>query len=193
MKHLLYTIPVAILVLLAGLSTSSCRKEVGSTSLLILDSVRHYYPVVMGEDLELVYRIANIGTEPLVITDIQPSCGCVVTDGETEAIIPPGQETKLSFKFDTNKNVGYVHHTIRIFGNITPSGMAQMTFDCNVVPPTNSSVDYEENWHERKAKELAVKELVDGKTGQKGYWTDDGRSDREHSRYPWMEQGSTLK
>jgi len=148
---------------------------------------------VMGEDLEMVYRIANIGDEPLVITDIQPSCGCVATDGKTEAIIPPGSESKLSFKFDTNKNIGYVRHTIYIYGNIKPNGMAQMVFDTNIVPPTTSSVDYEENWHERKAKEIAVKGLVDGTTGQKGYWVDPGTSDRSYHKFPWMEMGTPLK
>lgn len=170
-----------------GLSVclSSCRKEVGTTAILILDSTRHYYPIVMGEDLDITYRLANIGKEPLVITDIQPSCGCVTADGSTQQVVPPGKEAKLSFVFDTNKNTGYVHHRIRIFGNIAPNGMAQMEFDCNVVPPTTSSVDYEENFHERKAQELAVKDLVDGGQGRRGYWTDEGVSDRNYDRYPW--------
>lgn len=193
MKKALYLILIILASASTTISFTSCRKEVGTTSVLVLDSIRHYYPVVMGEELEMVYRIANIGTEPLVITDIQPSCGCVVSDGETETIIPPGEESRISFKFDTNKNVGYVRHTIHIFGNIKPDGQALMTFDCNIVPPTNASVDYEENWHERKAKEIAIKGLVDGTSGQKGYWTDAGHASRSHAKYPWQERGTQFK
>ena len=110
-------------------------------------------------------------------------CLFTVADGNIEGIIPPGEEGKLSFVFDTNKNVGYVHHTIRIYGNIAPNGVAQMTFDCNVVPPTNSSVDYEENYYERNAREIAIRGMIEGGQGQKGYFTDEGISDRKYDRY----------
>lgn len=193
MKHTKHLILILCTALSAILSLTSCRKEVGPTAILVLDSIRHYYPIVMGEDLEMVYRIANIGKAPLVISDIQPSCGCVVSGGETETVIPPGEESRLAFKFETNKNVGYVRHTIRLFGNIKPNGMACMTFDCNVVPPTKSSVDYEENWHERKAKQIAMKELIDGTRGQKGYWTDAGYASRSYAKYPWHQSGTQFK
>lgn len=183
MKRLLYIFIIAATAITSGLGLSSCRKEVGTTAIFILDSVRHYYPIVMGEEISMIYRVANIGKEPLVITDIQPSCGCTVADGNIEGIIPPGEEGKLSFVFDTNKNVGYVHHTIRIYGNIAPNGVAQMTFDCNVVPPTNSSVDYEENYYERNAREIAIRGMIEGGQGQKGYFTDEGVSDRKYDRY----------
>ena len=190
MKKLLYIFIIAATAASGSLSLSSCRKEVGTTSILILDSVRHYYPIVMGEDINMIYRIANIGKEPFVITDIQPSCGCTIAEESEGTIIPPGTEGKLSFIFDTNKNVGYVRHTIRIYGNIAPKGVALMIFDCNVVPPTTSSVDYEENYHERNAKELAIKGMIEGGQGQRGYFTDAGKSDRSYERFPWHHSSS---
>lgn len=194
MKHSLYIIIFAAISIATTLTFTSCRKEVGPTAVLILDSVRHYHPVIQGEELEMVYRIANIGKEPLVITDIQPSCGCLLANEDNETIVPPGEESRLSFVFDTNKNVGYVRHTIRIFGNIVPSGMAQMTFDCNVVPPTTASIDYEENWFHRKEKEIAIKDLIDGTSGQKGYYTDAGTVERSYKKYPWRtSQGEMQK
>ena len=94
MKRLLYIFIIAATAITSGLGLSSCRKEVGTTAIFILDSVRHYYPIVMGEEISMIYRVANIGKEPLVITDIQPSCGCTVADGNIEGIIPPGEEGK---------------------------------------------------------------------------------------------------
>ena len=190
MKKLLYIFIITATFLSASFGLSSCRKEVGTTAILILDSVRHYYPIVMGEKITMIYRIANIGKEPFVITDIQPSCGCSLPEDGAGTIIPPGAEGKLTFIFDTYKNVGYVRHTIRIYGNIAPHGVAQMVFDCNVVPPTTSSVDYEENYYERNAQELAIKGMIEGGQGQKGYFTDEGISDRNYEKYPWLNRST---
>lgn len=126
--------------------TSACRHSVSPTSIVVQDSIRHYYPLLQGEDLNLEFRIANVGDEPLVITEIMPSCGCVVVDEKFDKIILPNKEAKLLFNFKSQKFSGYVKHTIRIFGNIKPKGMALLTFDLHVVPPYDTSPDYEERF-----------------------------------------------
>ena len=177
------------LLVLALFALSSCKKKVENTSIVIMDPSRHYYAMLQGTDLELSWRIANAGTEPLVLTDIQPSCGCIVEDLDDNNIIPPGKEATLKFVFHTEKNTGYVRHKIRLFGNIKPDGMAVMVFDTNIVPP-NGEHDYEELYIERNEKDLSdgVTTLVDGNTGQRGYWTDDNEYSRSSKRYPWREE-----
>ena len=59
------------------LLTSSCEKRVLPTALSVADSVRHYYPIVAGEKLHFSYILRNIGDSPLLLDDIQPSCGCI--------------------------------------------------------------------------------------------------------------------
>ncbi|MDD4760940.1 MAG: DUF1573 domain-containing protein, partial [Bacteroidaceae bacterium] len=56
----------------------SCAKKVGPTTVQVEDSIRHYYPLVLGDNLDVVYKVTNTGFSPLVITDIQPSCGCII-------------------------------------------------------------------------------------------------------------------
>ena len=89
--------------------------------------------------------------------------------------------------FDTTKNIGYVRHSIRLFGNVLPRGMAVLTFDVNVVPPSFDQPDYEEVHSQRRANN--VEELVDGKSSEKGYYTapDASRDSRQHVRYPWRD------
>jgi hypothetical protein len=169
------------------LVTASCRKKVDMTQILIQDSIRHYYPMIQGSDLVLSFRVANIGETPLVLTDIQPSCGCVSGDIVGEAIIPPHKETILKFTYHSERNSGYVRHTVRIFGNIAPSGMASMTFDTHVVPPAISSPDYEQLHKERDEYDImsGAKTLIDGESPDLGYWTVAGEYSRGYNRYYW--------
>ena len=57
---------------------SGCKKKVRPTTMVIKDSVRHYYPIKQGQQLDIMFTITNTGDAPLVISDIQPSCGCII-------------------------------------------------------------------------------------------------------------------
>ena len=125
--------------LLASLFLVSCRDAselYPPTTIKITDPIRHYYPVVQGEQFEINISIKNTGENFLKITDIQTSCGCMAVDN------------------DSKKNIGYVKHFIKIYGNI-PNGEAEMIFDYNVVPDALYTPDYEEIYSkENKSNEV---------------------------------------
>lgn len=154
---------------------TSCTKTMTNTTLMIQDSIRHYYPLVQGMDLTLYWRVANTGHEPLVLTDVQPSCGCIVETTDGNNVILPGKQQILKFIFKSSKYNGYVHHTIRLFGNIAPEGMASMSFDLEVVPSTSEYRDYEDIQRHLQddsstpAPELTTKDAMDRAT--RDYWT----------------------
>ena len=188
-KVLLTSVKVVIVVMATAsltLSLAGCKKRVLPTSVCVVDSIRHYYPVVAGEKLNLSYIVKNIGDEPFLIDDIQPSCGCINTSVDVR-VIPPQDSIILNFTFDSSKNVGYVRHCIRLYGNVRPRGMATLVFDVNVVPPSSDQPDYEEIY--QKEAEDAIKEMVDGKTTEKGYYVSSDASidSRVHKKYPWYE------
>lgn len=179
---------IGLLLLLCALTGfGACTRKVGTTSVQVEDSVRHYYPIVTGEELYLNYRLKNTGHEPLVIEDIQPSCGCIVAD-LSRKVIPPDDEILLQFTFNSLKNVGYVRHVIRLFGNIEPNGMASLVFDVNIVPPADYVPDYEESYREELEKKgNLVEGLVNGRPAEKGYYVDPDHDSRSHPKYPWRE------
>ncbi len=53
-----------------------------------------------GEVIRYDARLRNVGTEPLVITDITTSCGCTSVEYDTKPI-PPGGEGAFSLRFDS--------------------------------------------------------------------------------------------
>lgn len=178
-----------VLVLALSALFTGCKRDVGATRVMVKDSVRHYYPIVMNERVYMTFEVTNVGDEPLVINDIQPSCGCVVTNNDLDRIVLPGETMPLEFTYDSSKNVGYVRQTIRVYANVEPKGMFTMAFDVNVVRPTNFSTDYEERRLQTLERDIimGVKEVVDGKTSEKGYYTDEmgNKDSRSYERYPW--------
>lgn len=166
---------------------SSCSHEVSMTRVAVQDSIRHYYPLVQGTTLTLIWKVTNVGNAPLVITDVQPSCGCIEEDPEQTYVIVPGKEEYLKFIFHSEKYCGYVHHTIRLFGNIEPEGMTSLSFDTNVVPSANGIYDYEELYKAQKELELSSgadkdKEEMIQDEMTRGYWVKKGNKTNHSNR-----------
>lgn len=173
-------IPIFAFTFLMTSCEKILRKELKPTVMCIKDSIRHYYPIVLSDELSITCQISNEGTEPLAITDIQPSNFSIVLNSPMPSVIPPGGVEMVNFIFHSEKNVGFAEHTIRFFGNIVPDGVATLTFDTHIVRPTIDKFDYEEVYFDRK-RDFAD-EFVDGELGQKGYWIDGGEEDSAYQR-----------
>lgn len=146
------------------------RKTLDPTTIRIKDPVRHYFPIVQGDELSITCELFNEGEEDLAITDIQPSNFSITMDTSIPGIIPSGKSEILHFTFHSDKNIGFTHHVIRFFGNIEGEGLDSMEFDVRIVRPTLDGSDYEEIYYNRKQEEADV--LVGGERGQKSYWVD---------------------
>jgi outer membrane protein OmpA-like peptidoglycan-associated protein len=151
---------------------TSCTKILGPTKVEIEDSVRHYLPVVLGDDVRMVWVIKNVGNENLIIKDIQPSNGSIEFKSIESTLIPPGSEEKVYLVFHSSKNVGYAEHKIRIFGNIEPDGVAEMKFDIHIVRPTLDRTDYEEIYFDHESSRIEEEAFKKARLN-KAYYTDD--------------------
>lgn len=131
------------LIFFLALAFASCNSRLSPVEVSIEDPVRHYYPVIAGEKVSVSYEIRNEGKSPLVISEIQPSCGCVNVNS-SKIIIPGGKKAVLNLEYDSSKNLGYVHNVIRLYGNFSTGSMLKLEFDLNVVPHADYIQDYEE-------------------------------------------------
>lgn len=180
MKHDALKIASRLAVALVGaLILSACEKKLKPAEVEIVDPIRHYYPVIQGELLGVTYEIENLSNEPLFIQEVQTTCGCLVAHDELPIVILPKQSGSVHFTYNSLKNVGYVEHYAWLYGNFTDSLYRELQFDTNVVPPRDYTRDYEELWHDFESKSDNMKDLVDGKSTQKGYYTDEGIDPRE--------------
>lgn len=168
-------------LLLISLISISCdiRKpdieNVERTKMEIIDPERHYYPILRGDEITADFKIYNRGNAPLIIYDVQASCGCI------ELNFPSGSIGKDDFGFitldyDSAKNIGYVEFYVTIRANTEKDVFTTIKFDLNVVTSAHYTQDYEEIYLERRKANLGGE--VDGDLSQQGYYTDDTKTVR---------------
>lgn len=159
--------------LISILSSCEFRKpsleNVKRTKMEIEDPERHYYPILRGSELNVAYKFYNRGVEPLIIYEVQASCGCIEVDFPTGSI---GQDDFgfITLDYDSAKNIGYVEFYITIIANTEKDVFTTIKFDLNVVTSPHYTQDYEEIYMERRKEKLAGE--VDGDLTQQGYYVD---------------------
>lgn len=163
-------IGTAVVLMVSMMVLTSCHKKLEPTAIEIEDSIRHYPSIVLGDDIEMVYVVRNIGNEMLMISDIQPAVPTIEVDKANVDMIPPGEEALLKFVYHSDKNIGLARHIIRLFGNIYSSGVAEIIFDTHVVRPSIDLSDYEEYYHEKLKND--AESILDERKGAKEYLTD---------------------
>lgn len=80
------------------------------------DSVQDFGTIKEGETVSIKYQFKNIGDKPLFISEVQPSCGCTVTDYPRD-IIMPGKGGELKATFNSHGVHGFVHKSVQVTSN----------------------------------------------------------------------------
>jgi hypothetical protein len=150
----------------------SCTKKLKPASYQIVDQYRHYFPIRQGTDLECSFEIRNKCSDPLFINEIQTSCGCIKVKDKLPLLIFPHKSNFIRLSYDSTKNIGYVRHTIYCYGNFKDTSMIKIVFAVNVVPKNLTWNDYEDLFEDKKKSGSTIREAVDGKSNEKGYYID---------------------
>ncbi len=88
------------------------------TTIHWLDSIVDFGSVNKGEQVKIVYRFQNTGTQPLIVAEVRPGCGCTAVLDFTKGAIAPGAEGVVTGSFDSNKGQpGDVRKTIFVTTN----------------------------------------------------------------------------
>ena len=104
-----------------GISASSAqflamRDTARFTTIQWLDSSRDYGKIPEGQKLDVSFRFRNTGSTPLVIGQVQPSCGCTVAEAPREPIAPGG-EGIIKASFNSDGRAGINHKSLLVTAN----------------------------------------------------------------------------
>ena len=89
--------------------------------------------VVQGDKVEYVFKYKNTGNEPLLITNVQVTCGCTTPKGWARDPIAPGQSGELTVAFNSVGKFGKQNKVVTIVSNaVNPEG-GQISFSANVL------------------------------------------------------------
>jgi len=133
-----------ILFLLIVFAAGCKQKDAGKTSSLSFsgDSTQFtsiewqqqtidFGKIIEGKKLEVVYHFKNTGTKPLIISKVEPGCGCTVAETPTEPIAP-GKEGLIKGYFDSTDRVGTQHKSIYVTANTKGSQYHELVFTVEV-------------------------------------------------------------
>ena len=102
------------------------------TSIKWIDSTFHDMGSAKeGEKVEVRYRFKNTGDHNLILSDVQPSCGCTTPEWPKQPIAP-GEEGVIKAVFDSEHRVGENMKQITVLANTNPQSTMMLSFRVNV-------------------------------------------------------------
>jgi hypothetical protein len=96
-------------------------------------STHDFGDIVQGDKVEQVFKFANTGTEPLIITNVQVTCGCTVPKGWPRDPIMPGGKGEITIAFNSANKMGKQNKVVTVVSNAANADGAQISFTANVL------------------------------------------------------------
>lgn len=86
-----------------------------------------------GEKVEVSYKFKNTGNHNLILSDVQPSCGCTTPEWPKQPI-EPGKEGVIKAIFDSEHRAGENMKQITVLANTKPLNTMMLSFKVTVTP-----------------------------------------------------------
>lgn len=88
--------------------------------------------ITQGDQVEHTFVFENTGTEPLILTNVNTTCGCTVPKWPRQPI-PPGQKAEIQVKFNSTGKMGKTTKVVKIISNAVDP-ITQVTITTNILP-----------------------------------------------------------
>jgi Protein of unknown function (DUF1573) len=85
-----------------------------------------------GDKVHHTFKFVNTGTDPLIITNVEVTCGCTVPKGWPRDPILPGDKGELQVMFNSAGKSGKQNKVVTVVSNAT-LGNSQVTFSANIL------------------------------------------------------------
>ncbi len=87
--------------------------------------------------IEHTFKVTNVGTAPVVITNVQPTCGCTTPEWSKDPILP-GQTKNIKVGYDTKNRPNTFVKPLTVFSNAENS-QEVLTIKGDVIPKGKAS------------------------------------------------------
>lgn len=111
---------------------SRIDRSIPATTVAWQDTVKNLGKVIEGSMTTVEFPIKNTGSKVLIITDVQPSCGCTIAEKPTKPIMP-GETSSIKAIFNSENRTGTNHKELKVLLN-TESRIQSLVFNVEVMP-----------------------------------------------------------
>ena len=126
MKRFSYSIILILLCLLTYAQTKD------GAAITWDKSTHDFGDITQGEKVEHTFKFTNSGSEPLIITNVEVTCGCTTPRGWPRDPINPGGKGEITVQFDSTHKIGRQNKVATVISN-APGGNSHITFSANVL------------------------------------------------------------
>ncbi len=95
--------------------------------------VHDFGDILQGDKVEETFRFTNAGTEPLIITNVQVTCGCTLPKAWPRDPIPPGAKGELTIAFNSAGKSGRQNKVVTVVSNASNADGSQISFIANIL------------------------------------------------------------
>ena len=89
--------------------------------------------IFQGDKVEHTFYFTNTGNEPLILTNVNVTCGCTVPKGWPRDPIPPGGKGEITVSFNSAGKMGRQNKPVTVISNaVNPEGN-QLSFTTNIL------------------------------------------------------------
>lgn len=127
---------LALLILVSSVSLAQ-EANVPGPMITFEESEFNFQDIHQGEKVEHVFNFENTGDSPLIITNVQTTCGCTATNWEREPILP-GSKSSIKVSFNSAGKMGRQNKVITIISN-SVAPLNQIKITTNVLPPSKEN------------------------------------------------------
>ena len=119
--------------LLLILQYSHAQNEKTSKGAIITweGSTHDFGTIMQGDKVEHTFRFTNTGSSPLIITNVEVTCGCTTPKGWPRDPISPGETGELTVAFNSAGKIGLQRKVVTLISN-SVGAANQIIFTANV-------------------------------------------------------------
>jgi hypothetical protein len=92
--------------------------------------------IVQGDKVDYTFKFTNTGNQPLVLTNVEVTCGCTTPKGWPRDPIMPGGKGELSVAFNSAGRFGKQNKVVTVTSNSVGSSN-QVMITANVLEKSN--------------------------------------------------------
>ena len=123
---------ITAILCVAALSTVSAQTLSSGAEISWEKNAHDFGEIIEGEKVEYTFKFTNTGTEPLVITNVQVTCGCTTPKGWPRDPIASGKKAELVVQFNSTGKIGRQNKVVTVISNAA-RGNSQITFAATVL------------------------------------------------------------
>jgi hypothetical protein len=130
----IFTLIFGVVVAMAAFAQTVTPPTAKTGPMISWEKATHDFgDIHQGDVVEHTFKFTNTGTEPLIVTNVQVSCGCTVPKGWPRDPVAAGAKGEITIAFNSTGKSGKQNKVVTVVSNaINPEG-ASVSFTTNVL------------------------------------------------------------